>query len=222
MKRMKYNAVLERLQNLINYVPTQKELCEIIGIKQSAMTNRATRNSDFTSEEIVKFNKHYGINLFNNTVETPFNMNFPIAIADRMEIYYWKDLPHEFKNPKITSVWFDREIIENAWGMNPDHLCIVPMIGDKMTNYWYPIRNGDILIIDTSQNYIMGNGVYFGTSRNNTQFWIREMQLLMDLTYEFKGYAPSGETSKIYKPSELESVDFKLIGKVIKNVSFRL
>lgn len=57
--------------------------------------------------------------------------------------------------------------------MEANQLCIVPMVGDKMSRYWYPIFNGNILIIDTSQNQIMGNGVYFATSRNNTRFWIK-------------------------------------------------
>ncbi len=106
--------------------------------------------------------------------------------------------------------------------MNDDHLCIIPMVGDKMTRYWYPIRHGDILIVDLNQNYIMGNGVYFGTSQKNTRFWIREMQILLNQSVEFKGFAPSGDTTKVFTQSQLENVDFRLIGKVIKNVSFRL
>ena len=106
--------------------------------------------------------------------------------------------------------------------MKPESLCIVPMIGDGMTNYWYPMRNGDILIIDTNINDIIGNGVYFGTSRENTHFWIREMNTDINLNVEFKSYSPSGNANKIYTLKELEEVDFKLIGKVIKNVSFRL
>ena len=48
------------------------------------------------------------------------------------------------------------------------------------------------------------------------------MQILINRDIEFKGYAPSGETSKVYTAQQLEEVDFRLIGKVIKNVSFRL
>ena len=96
------------------------------------------------------------------------------------------------------------------------------MVGDKLTNYWYRINDSDILIIDTSHNYIMGNGVYFATSQNDTRFWIREMQNLINDDVQIKGYAPSGDTIKVFTKQQLEEVDFKLIGKVIKNVSFRL
>lgn len=208
---MEYNTVLECLQNLIHYKPSQAELCQILDIKQSTMSNRAARNSHFTPFETSLIEQHYNVKLCDAT-----------STGDRIEISYWPELPEELKNPRIVSCWFDREIIENSWGMSAEHLYIIPMIGDKMTRYWYPIRNNDILIIDTSQNYIMGNGVYFGTSQNNTRFWIREMQILINRDIEFKGYAPSGETSKVYTAQQLEEVDFRLIGKVIKNVSFRL
>ena len=219
---MKYNVVLERLQNLIHYTPTQNELCEATGIKQSAMSQRAARNSNFSSDEIEKINNFYNVDLYLNITKNDIKITNISIEGEIIEIPYWEELPEELKIPDFTCVTAERRVIENHWYLNPDNLRIIPMIGDKMTNYWYPIRNNDILIIDTSQDFITGNGVYFGTSRNNSQFWIREMQLLMDLSYEFKGYAPSGETRKVYKPTELESVDFKLIGKVIKNVSFRL
>ena len=168
-------------------------------------------NSEVTLTDIEKVERFFNIQLLSSTHS-----------GDRIEIGYWKDLPENLKNPKIASVWFDREIIENAWGMSAEHLCIVPMVGDKMTHYWYPIYNNDILIVDTNQDYIMGNGVYFATSRNNTRFWIREMQILINNDVQVKGFAPSGETTKVISADTLKEADFRIIGKVIKNVSFRL
>ena len=221
---MKYNAVLDRLQNLINYTPTQSELCEVTGIKQSAMSQRASRNSDFNSDEIVILNNHYGVNLFNNTVDRIITQNNILnhTSADVIKIPYWEDLPEELKHPEYTYVLAQRTSIEQGWGLKADGLRIVPMVGDKMSNYWYPIFNGDILIVDISQDYIMGNGVYFATSKNNTRFWIREMQVLVNDDVEFKGFAHSGNTTRVLSKAQLDEVGFKVIGKVIKNVSFRL
>lgn len=211
---MNYNTLMTQLQNLINRDIPQSELCKILNLKQSTMSNRQQRNSAFKDVEISLLEKHYNVILSENSSG--------VVIGDRVEITYWDQLPKDLYNPKIASVWFDREIIENDWKISPENLCIIPMIGDKMTNYWYPIRNNDILMIDTSHNYIMGNGVYFATSRNNTRFWIREMQILLDQTMEIKGYSPSGDTSKVFNSQDLQQADFKIIGKVIKNVSFRL
>lgn len=61
---MRYNVLLDRLQNLINYVPSQTELGNIIGLAQTAISGRANRNSNFKDEEIDLINKHYNINLY--------------------------------------------------------------------------------------------------------------------------------------------------------------
>ena len=170
-----------------------------------------------------KLEDFYNVNLFKaDTSNSKSSIIEALKGVDRIEINYWEQLPEDLKKSKVVSVWFDREIVENDWGMSAEHLCIIPMIGDKMARYWYPIMNGNILIVDTSQDYIMGNGVYFATSRYNTRFWIREMQVLINNNIEVKGYAPSGNTTKVFTHKQLEDVDFKLIGKVIKNVSFRL
>lgn len=211
---MKYSEVLTCLQNLTNEKITQAELCRVLDIKQSTMGNRQNRDSNFSDSEITTLEQHYNVKLQHNICYFP--------VGDRIEIKYWEHLPEELKKTKVASVWFDREIVENDWEMSADNLCIIPMIGDKLSRYWYPIMSGNILIVDTSQNYIMGNGVYFATSQNNTRFWIREMQILINGDTQIKGYSPSGDTVKVFSKQELENVDFKLIGKVIKNVSFRL
>ena len=215
---------LAHLQNLTNAKITQEEFGKALGTGRANISKRIKNGSYLTLDEIRKLEKYFKAEYFElqsfNTDEIEkYNS---MMQGDRIEIKYWNELPEELKNPKIASVWFDKEIVENAWGMNADHLCIVPMVGDKMAHFWYPIRNGDMLIVDTSQNYIMGNGVYFATSRNNTRYWIREMQNLINDDVQIKGYAPSGDTTKVFSNEELLNVNFKLIGKVIKNVSFRL
>ncbi len=70
---MKYSVVLNRLQNLINYVPSQAELCNICRTKQSTMSNRANRDSDIPSDEIVMINDYYGINLYAEEVSSNNN-----------------------------------------------------------------------------------------------------------------------------------------------------
>lgn len=222
MSKVKCKEYIDVLQNFTKGKITLTEIAQILiasGVSKQddvkklagSISNRIYNDGYFSDEE-----KHVLNNFYKG------NGSLSAVRQDRIEIYYWNQLPEELRNPKIVSVWFDKEIIENAWGMSADHLCIVPMVGDKMFNYWYPIRSGDILIIDTSQNHIMGNGVYFATSQNNTRFWVREMQVLINQDIEIKGYSPSGSTIKTFGRKQLEDVDFRLIGKVIKNVSFRL
>ena len=215
---MRFKKAYDALQNLIPDGVSQASLARTLNKSRSNINYMLKSNVLLHDEDVKKIEQKYNIFLTNEKKST----KTPLLNIDRIEINYWEDLPAEMKNPKIASVWFDREIIENAWGINPETLCIVPMVGDSLTQYWYPIRNGDILIVDKQIENIMGNGVYFGTSRNNTRLWIREMQVDMDMNVEFRSYSPSGEEQKKYTLKQLEDVDFRLIGKVIKNVSFRL
>ena len=58
---MRYNALVDTLQNLINYKPSQKELGEALGLAQTSMSGRANRNSNFTDEEIAQIEKAYNV-----------------------------------------------------------------------------------------------------------------------------------------------------------------
>ena len=51
---MRNDEVLERLQNLIGYMPQQKELIIATGIKQSNISTKKFRNSNWSDEEIEK------------------------------------------------------------------------------------------------------------------------------------------------------------------------
>lgn len=214
---MRFNQAFTTLQNLIKAEINQAELGRVLGVSRANINYKKQANVLLSDEDVKKIETYYNISLTDET------QNKIIAEKnDIVKIPYWSGLPDELKISDFTCVTAERNVIKNHWGLNPESLCIVPMVGDSLTNYWYPIRNGDILIVDTKVENIMGNGVYFGTSRNNSRLWIREMRIDINLNVEFRSYSPSGEEKKVYTLKELEEVDFKLIGKVIKNVSFRL
>lgn len=211
--------IIETLQNLTNSKISQSDIARALNVTRATISKRVSSGSQLTFDEMGKLEEYFRVPLsLEDGIKNleVFPLNFGI-----MTIPYWEELPEDMKALDIP-VTIPTELIKNHWYLNPDNLRIVPMVGDKMTNYWYRINENDILIIDTSHNFIRGNGVYFATSRNNTRFWIREMQALINDDIQIKGFAPSGETTKVFTPKQLEDVDFKIIGKVIKNVSFRL
>jgi hypothetical protein len=65
---MRYNEVLEHLQNLTKCKITQADLCKVLNVKQSAMGNRQSRNSNFSEEEIITLQNHYNVILKNEDV----------------------------------------------------------------------------------------------------------------------------------------------------------
>lgn len=61
---MNNNEVLDRLQKLINYMPTQKEISEKTGINQNTLSAKSSRNSQWKDDDIQKLNNAYGIDIY--------------------------------------------------------------------------------------------------------------------------------------------------------------
>lgn len=222
---MTIDEILETLKKL-NIILTGRELAEIWGMSEEHVSRTKKAHKQVKAKYIEILEKKFDINLIKKSLAERLAEGMPMYAAkinpDIIEIPYWEGLPDELKHSEYSHVVAQKASIELGWKIKAEYLRIVPMVGDKMANYWYRINDGDILIIDTSHNHIRGNGVYFATSRDNSRFWVREMQALINDDVQIKSFAPSGEITKIFTPEQLKEVGFKIIGKVVKNVSFRL
>lgn len=58
---MRYTVLLDRLQNLINYKPSQSEIGKILDLRQTAISGRANRDSNFSDDEIRKIEQYYHV-----------------------------------------------------------------------------------------------------------------------------------------------------------------
>lgn len=203
---------------------TQKEFAEAIGVNAKTIAFWETDKNEPTKSNLFTICNKFNLpeNYFFENVIQNVRSNNQTAEQKFINIPYWELLPEHLKSLEVDYIPVQKKVIEIGWKLQPEALRIVPMVGDKMTKYWYQIGEDDLLIIDTNQNEILGNGVYFATSQNNTRFWVREMQNLINNDVQIKGYALSGETVKTFTREQLKEVDFRVIGKVIKNVSFRL
>ena len=79
---MRYDKLIDSLQNLIHFKPTQQALASILGIAQTAINGRAKRNSNFSDEEIQKIEQFYDVQLKESTV----------ANIDCLEVDYYPDI----------------------------------------------------------------------------------------------------------------------------------
>lgn len=213
------------IARILSIDPAQLRRKEVAGIELKQSELKAIADSfDISLQDLINqenINKLIGYSAYSTDV--PFSRKISDT-GDIIKIPYWSGLPDELKHPEYTYVLAQKASIEQGWNLIPGNLCITVMNGDAMENYWYKIRNNDVLIIDTNETKVNANGcgVYFATSRNNTMFWIREMQALYNGDIEFHSYAPSGIKTKVLTEQQLKESDFRIIGKVIKNVSFRL
>lgn len=193
----------------------QVEAANILNVTPMAISKRVNKNSELKVSELIKLQEATGRNLLEMS-------SYDVSKRrERVEIKYltinpaWDD---KLKNPLVTSVWLDRELITNIWRKNPEDLRIVKMIGDRMSGGEYPLNNDDILIVDISEKEIINSGTYIFTTKGNENVFINTVEKKIDggvrFTF-FNKYYPD----KVYTLEQLQDLDFKIIGRVIKNLS---
>lgn len=212
---MKHSELLQRLQNLTGKKPKLAAIAKILGFGYSTIGNRATRDSEYSLEEIIKLSHAYKIDLKNNTVTN--------TSSDKVELKYYENpnLNIDIKNPLISSLWFDRELVENIWNKDPKNLRIIKMLGDKMDNGAYPLRNDDILIMDISDTNVTKAGIYAFTTDNDKYMFINGVYRRIDGTYRFYFYNDV-YPDRILSDEEVKKADIKIIGRIIKNQSLTI
>ena len=123
----------------------------------------------------------------------------------------------KLKNSFSTSDWNDREKINLAWQKNEEDLYIIAMPGDKMDGGIYPLRNGDLLVIDTSQTDISNSGIYFYTTNNNEEVFVNNFRKKFDGSIVL-GYSSPKYDDTIVSMEQLEAAGINIVGRVIKNL----
>lgn len=188
---------------------SQAEAASILNDSQVNISRKISRGDEIKISELQKFQKHFGLNLFRK-----YFKKFP----DAVEIHYYKDdeLDELIKNPLVTSVWMDREIVNDVWVKDEKKIVKISMIGDCMDGGPRPIKNGDILFIDTSETNILASGIYAYTTGNSDIFVANIKRYLDKVEFSFfkEGYEIEPRTME-----ELEELNFTVIGRVIHNQS---
>lgn len=212
---MKHSVLLERLQNLTGKKIRITDISKTLAINYSAIANRAKRDSDYSFDELEKISQAYNVDIINNHLTNTH--------GDKVEIQYYinPNLQTNIKTPKVTSIWFDRELVENIWNMNPSDLRIVTMLGDKMDFGSYPLRKNDILIMDISDKDVTKAGIYAFTTHNDTYMFINGINRRFDGTYRFYFYN-NNYPEKILTDEEVEKADIKVVGRIVKNLSLTI
>ena len=149
---MRNNEVLDRLQNLINYMPLQKELVEKTGINQSTLSSKLSRNSNWSEKEIEKLNKAYNIDILKNTTHN-------IAISRTVKIDYYPDVIASCGNGTYqmsqNCIKYDvpTNFLPDSRGVKSYSMC------HAKGNSMFPrIWDGDFVICEHKENMRIENG----------------------------------------------------------------
>ena len=115
-------------------------------------------------------------------------------------------------------LYFDRRWIRNVLGAEPNNLSIIQCKGNSMdsgVNSPDDIKDGDLLLIDTSQK--MGNNKTF-VFREDNDLRVKKLKWELSGTLSIISNNPSFQT-EILEPDMLALTNFEIIGKVIWNGS---
>lgn len=196
---------------------TQSEVATVLKISAVAVSKRVNNpNSEVKENEIRLLENATGKQIY-------FNKNI-IANPeyDQVSIKYLR-IPgvddSVLKSPLVKErVQFDREVVD-AWRRVPEYQRIVKMRGDKMNAGDYPLRDGDILIIDTSEKNVANSGMYIYTTDLPTgrEVFVSNVNIRPDGNYSFSYFNDQYE-DVIYTPEQIVEMKFTVWGRVIKNL----
>ena len=195
----------------LNREVARVELAEALNITRQYANN--IKDKPLTQEQIAMIEQALNVDL------SPAKSGNSSS-SEKIELLYWgKGLPCEgkIKNPLVTSMWFDREVINGGWQKDEHNLNIIAMPGDKMDGGDIPFKNGDILIIDRTQTDISISGIYFYTTNNDEDVFVNNFRKRFDGTVVL-GYTNSKYEDSIVTIDQLEAAGYKVVGRVIKNI----
>ena len=198
---MQYSKVLDRLQNLTNAKISQQTLANCLGIRQTAISGRASRDSDFSIEELIKIEQCLALPIGSLSA-------FEVTNND-IELDYYPDIlascgvgcciPTESKE----KIAVTKDIISNY---SPSkRYSIVNAYGDSMQPY---IHDKDLLIVEHTTEQIKDGRVYI--FRYEDALYVK--RLVNNIT---EVITKSDNTE--YKPVILDKKtdDFEIIGQIV-------
>lgn len=212
---MQYNEVLNRLQNLIKYSPSQAELCQVTGVKQSTMSNRATRNSEFDNDEIVTLNKFYNVNLFTNTLQKN-NFEFVSQNKDYTDLPVLGNVSASMGSgiaiydETNTGTYAISNKLAKDINANLSQCDVIFAKGDSMEP---TITGGDSLLVDKSKKEIYDGRIY--CIRYDGEIYAKRLQKLPPKKIKVVSDNQAKYDSWYVDFSKDNDFDFEVIGEVL-------
>ena len=204
-ENMRYNDVLNSLQNLTNTRPTQQEIANIIGIGQNAVSGRAKRNSEFSEDEIILLQNHFNV-IFENDTE----------LIEIEHIHINPSCGHGtivIDEPDITPVKLGKKMIQTILKVSdPNNLKTFTASGDSMED---TIDDGNILLVDIGRTDYTNGGIFVITINND--WYVKRIRKRLSGELDIISDNQSKYPIETYKPDD--NIEIVIKGRVIKNLS---
>lgn len=195
---------------------TNAECARILNKTPGTITNRIKAGSEILVSEMMAIEDAIGRSLYRD-IRQKIDKDRDYDLITIPYLYIEGFDTEQFKVPMIQErIQFDREIIENYWNRVPENLRWFPMLGNTMNEGEYPLNNNDVLIVDITSTDSLKSGMYVYTTIGG--IFINGISTLKNGKIQFI-FKNSNYPSEIYSPDELKNMKFKIIGRVVKNLS---
>jgi len=206
----------------------QGELANKTGILQQQLSKYERGENKPSADFLIKLIEKTAVNLnwlltgegemFAANLQT--NLQTNLKNADAVEIIYYENpnLSDTIKNPAITSIWLDRELVHDIWHKSEKNLRTLQMPGDTMDGSETPIKNKDMLLIDISDRNTQASGIFVCTTREESLIFVNLVKQMPDGSLKFS-FKNDKYKEVIYTDNQLKKLGFKVIGRVIKNMT---
>lgn len=224
--KIKYRKFLDDIAPVIGYRPQHKEIASIlyeanlvpdIEKSRNALGNRHLNDGWLPCEWHHALKEYYYLHSSSTHRGTE-------TLKDVCEICYWegaKNCIQELVSANITRPKVgDREFITKELNCKIENLRIIAAPDNRMNGEPSRIAQGNILLIDMSENNPAQEGVYFYTTKGKIAGVARtRMDINGNIVFTFDNKV---NNPKIFPPVELEKLDFRVIGRVIMNYSQKI
>lgn len=167
-KLLTHNELIETLQKLINKKPTQQQIADALGYDQRRIGKRATRQSSYSQEELVKIGNYFSVNLIDNKekvikqildkyvdVNNPLNTTFTATYFP--DVFGSCGYGGFVETEKKESISIPKALVKTYSAIKK--YSVIRALGDSM----FPrIENKDCLIVENYDNgeQIIDNQIY--------------------------------------------------------------
>lgn len=210
---IKINKAIDIVIKEKGFLVTYKDFASILDKDEEAIRRRMYRKGNLKNSEALKICEEYALDpaLF-----------FEIDEARETIVVEYYD-NHKLKlrkNPKYKNYYMDRELANDY---NPNYkdsdFKILCALDDTMDGGELWIRTNDVVLLDVSYNDVTRPGMYVYECLGGKYMRAAFIEIMMDGSYKFRYKNPKYKEQE-RTPKELEEVDFRVVGRIIKNLMF--
>ena len=218
MKKLFKTVLQMKLKDFRNSLGlNQTEFAASLGVSQAAIANIENGNREVSKTILYKIKQNHNVDLMSygeeeETAKTENNSNvIPIPFYSSKAAAGAGEVLPDY--PEKDVIYFDERWLKNIRGVNPNNISFIQAKGDSMDGGSYPIKDGDLLMVDESYKEPIHNQTFVVNLGDNEI-------VVKKISRSWEGEITLESNNPAY-PSLIPSEEAFIIGRVVWNGTLR-